>query len=157
MTGSMTELESFFSDEGAEKAPHGFVLRMLAVCKNNDVYKDNEWVPSPITTVAELRQHWKEHPYSFRRSPNVGEKSIKHLEYLFDKLDGLITEPIKFPQQNGANCIWCGEAHAGRYCALVRVIEYHENGNLKRVEFAEPRARMLAEEMADLVKRGATE
>lgn len=32
-------------------------------------------------------------------------------------------------------CPWCAGLHPGRICALVRAIEFHENGMMKRVEF----------------------
>lgn len=35
-------------------------------------------------------------------------------------------------------CEWCGAIHAGRKCPMVRAIEYHPDGSIKRVEFHEP-------------------
>ncbi len=32
------------------------------------------------------------------------------------------------------NCQWCGHIHQG-VCPLVKALEYHEDGTLKRVEF----------------------
>lgn len=34
-----------------------------------------------------------------------------------------------------SNCSWCGNSHAGVVCPLVKAIEYHPNGTMKRVEF----------------------
>ncbi len=34
----------------------------------------------------------------------------------------------------GGDCAYCASSHPGK-CPLVKSIEYHENGNVKRVEF----------------------
>ena len=35
------------------------------------------------------------------------------------------------------SCGWCGNYHTG-VCWLVKAIEYHPNGGVKRVEFRDP-------------------
>lgn len=35
------------------------------------------------------------------------------------------------------NCPHCGNIHQGK-CPLVRAIEYHENGTIKRIEYMAP-------------------
>ena len=35
-------------------------------------------------------------------------------------------------------CQWCGGQHTG-VCGLVKALEYHSDGTLKRVEFHEPK------------------
>lgn len=37
-----------------------------------------------------------------------------------------------------SNCRYCGMLHPGPMCPYVRAIEYHPDGSVKRVEFAEP-------------------
>lgn len=36
-----------------------------------------------------------------------------------------------------ATCAWCGCIHNAK-CPLVKAIEYHANGTVKRVEFYDP-------------------
>ena len=37
-----------------------------------------------------------------------------------------------------SKCGWCAGLHEGTVCPMVKAIEYHENGTLKRVEFKTP-------------------
>lgn len=36
-----------------------------------------------------------------------------------------------------ANCPYCGMRHERTVCSLIKAIEYHSNGAVKRVEFKE--------------------
>ena len=35
-------------------------------------------------------------------------------------------------------CKWCGIGHLNTKCPLIKAIEYHQNGTVKRVEFMTP-------------------
>jgi hypothetical protein len=46
---------------------------------------------------------------------------------------------------NTPRCEWCGQSHTAK-CPLIKAVEYHENGTIKRIEF-------LTQDAADGSKR----
>jgi len=73
----------------------------------------------PILTVSQLREEFDKHPYRFLRLDNFGRKSLRDLGRLLATAMQPSQEPAK-PEEYS-----------------IRLIEYFEDGTVKRVEFFE--------------------
>lgn len=64
-----------------------------------------------------------------------------------NKLPGTKLPPPPMPEVKTAlspsplqamKCPWCGQIHQATVCGLVKALEYHQDGSLRRVEFKTP-------------------